>query len=1757
MNLRTPFARVLAWTLMTTLALNPLGPAMAQISVASGATTMGQAGNGVPVVNIVAPNERGLSHNRFNDYNVGTQGLILNNANGAYQSTQLGGYIVGNPNLQGKEAARLILNEVTGGRPSSLAGYTEIAGQAARLVVANPWGISCNGCGFLNTPRVTLSTGTPRIEDGRLAGFRVDGGEIAIDGAGLNASNIDQFDLITRSAKINAELYAQRLNIIAGRNDVAADDLSATALAADGAAPLLAIDSAALGGMYANSIMLLGTEAGVGVRLAGDLAASAGDIRIDSAGRLTLNRAVAARDVALAAKDVTLGQAVHAGGAAEVTAENRLAVEGELLAGGAMALAAREIDNAGRVQSGGALAVSAESTTNHGRMHALDKLELVGGAVDNRGGELLAGGEMRIEVASLDNRDGGLLASVGGLWLNTVDDLSNGGGLVSAGGSLVASFDRWHNDGGEVYAGAGMKLTGAELSNQGGVFAAVGLLELDLTQSLFNHGGQLAGGELRLTAGDIDNTGGVLASDTAAGITAISLDNSASGSVVSGGALSLSLSGLLDNHSDGVVYSRGETLELQAAELDNQSGVVQSDGKAAMVLAGQLNNAEGSVIAAGDLDIQAAEVSNGLGTIASTDGALSLELAGQMDNAGGVLQGQRLTVSAGGLLDNNAGRMAALAGPLHLETASLLNRAGSVYAAGDLDAVLGSLDNRGGTLGAANIGIDAGASLDNREGLIESSGDLVLSADAIDNGHGALRAVGSHDATEIVAATMDNRGGKVESANKALRVATASLQNENGSFVHAGDGDFQVTSQTAAGVGGSFASGGTLALSADEWTNSSVLQAGKLILNIGKLTLTADGALIATESFEGNGDDWHNDGLLASDGLFSLTLTGTYSGAGRLATGGNLELNAAAVQLGSTAVVAAGGDATVEVAGSLSNQGRLTAGGDLALRAGSVDNRGTLGSAGDLELRASAISNSYGLIFSGGDMSLRFASLENRYADIYSLGALGLAGMADGSSATLVDNASSSIEAAGVLTMATQSLVNRKSAFAMTSEQVAGSMWWVCYDCGGDHHNVDYVAAETFESRIVEDSPAALIQGGAGLTITANTVENRYSTIASGAGLSIQAGSLANIGAATGTTVRTRTWNSGWVTDGTNESFIGAYIHPYNAASLPKEVPIAPYFADKLVSDITVTTPSGVAASAVIQAAGSATVEVAGSLLNDVAVPGAVSGSSHSADTSVGNSAAVAIVTLNAQLPPDLSQQRVDPLALPGFNLPVGENGLFHWADGNDGALALPVPAGTPASSHRYLIETNPALTSLSSFLSSDYLLGLLGYDTDDAQRRLGDGFYEQKLIQQAVLARTGQRYLDGLNSDEATFRYLMDNAVASKDALQLSVGVSLTAEQVAALTHDIVWMEEQEVAGEKVLVPVLYLAQGEGRLAPTGALIQGRELTLITGGTLANSGTLRATENLSAAATTVVNAGLMQAGERLSVLAADSLVNTRGGILSGRNVDLTTLAGDLINERTVTSYAGSGAGFAISGSLVDAASRIEAAQSLSLSAGQDLLNLGSVLSAGTDMQLSAGRDLLITSVEEINSRFTQDKRHTWSTASTTQLGAEVSAGGSLTAVAGNDLAVIASRVQAGGDVALLAGNDLTLAAAADVSQSEYHYKSSRKKINAETLTVRQQAAEVEAGGSLTLAAGQDLTLVASAAQAGDEAYLYAGRDLELLAAENQDYFLYDKKKKGSLGRKRPSATRSPPSPRWAAASKPAAISPWKAEKTSATRSPS
>ncbi|MEK1833827.1 MAG: hemagglutinin repeat-containing protein, partial [Pseudomonas sp.] len=400
----------------------------------------------------------------------------------------------------------------------------------------------------------------------------------------------------------------------------------------------------------------------------------------------------------------------------------------------------------------------------------------------------------------------------------------------------------------------------------------------------------------------------------------------------------------------------------------------------------------------------------------------------------------------------------------------------------------------------------------------------------------------------------------------------------------------------------------------------------------------------------------------------------------------------------------------------------------------------------------------------------------------------------------------------------------------------------------------------------------------------------------------------------------------------------------------------------------------------------------------------------------------------------------------------------------------------------------------------------------DTSAKRLGDGLFEQRLIQQAVVARTGQRFIGGQTSDEGLFKYLMNNAVVSKTELNLSLGVSLTSEQVAALTHDIVWMEEHEVNGEKVLVPVLYLAQANNRLAPNGALIAGNDITLIAGKDLNNAGTLRASNNLSAtAANDLVNSGLAEAGNRLDLKASNNLVNKAGGVIAGRDVTLTATRGDVINERTVSSYDDQNGQWSWSQGFADSAARIEAANSLTIGAGRDFNTIGSVINSRGELTIKAGRDVNIVSAQKSNS-ITDGRDH--NDALVTQLGSQVSAGRDLTIDAGRDLTAIASQIDAKGDIGMAAANNLTLASAAD----EQHSYEKTESVTKQEDHVSQVSSEITAGGSVALKAGKDLTLISSKVTAGDEAYLVAGDKLELLAAQDRDYTLYDMKKKGGFG---------------------------------------
>jgi filamentous hemagglutinin len=320
--------------------------------------------NGVPVVNIKAANAAGLSHNQYLNYNVESKGLVLNNGNLTQfeRPSQLAGSVLANPNLN--QEARVILNEVVSTNRSLLSGFTEVVGGRADVVVANPNGITCSGCGFINTDRATLTTGTPQFgSGGGLSGFAVDRGDILVQGTGLNSSAQRILDLVARTIKIEAPIVASNatdLQLVAGTNQWNYDARQVTgSVSSSGPAPIYAIDSSALGGMYAGKIRLVATEAGVGVRMLGEAAALADEFRIDSAGQVLIQNKVSAHG------DLGIFTTGSGANITLTTQETSLSSGGNLTVSTAIGSGA-SINNAGLMLASGTLTVQADESITNG-----------------------------------------------------------------------------------------------------------------------------------------------------------------------------------------------------------------------------------------------------------------------------------------------------------------------------------------------------------------------------------------------------------------------------------------------------------------------------------------------------------------------------------------------------------------------------------------------------------------------------------------------------------------------------------------------------------------------------------------------------------------------------------------------------------------------------------------------------------------------------------------------------------------------------------------------------------------------------------------------------------------------------------------------------------------------------------------------------------------------------------------------------------------------------------------------------------------------------------------------------------------------------------------------------------------------------------------------------------------------------------------------------------------------------------------------
>ncbi|WP_107759505.1 hemagglutinin repeat-containing protein [Dickeya sp. Secpp 1600] len=1037
--------RVLVWVLVWLTGLQPVLPALAAgVTVASGSTALEAAGNGVPVVNIAAPDAAGLSHNRYHDFNVDSRGLILNNGTAQLNPSQLGGLIQTNPNLQGRAAAA-ILNEVVSPNRSRLAGYLEVAGQAANVVVANPYGITCSGCGFLNTPRITLTTGTPQFDAaGQLSGLDVRGGDILIDGAGLDASGSDYFALIARTASLQAGLTARDARVVLGANRVGMDG-GVTAQTGDGPSPALALDTGALGGMYAHRISLVSTEQGVGVNTAG-LSARQGDIRLAANGRLQVGSAIAQGDLTaqgatLALQDqqqaqgaialsgtqgITLtGSQTRAGRDLTLASDGRIAADGgrlsagvgddgavqpgygltlggsalalgqaqlagdrvSLSASGAVSQAAGGAWQAGRALtvSGGALTLDGDAgaptvalrgtqLSGAGRWQAAGELTLDGAGEMQWDGALLAGSGLTVSAGSLSNR--GTLA--GGTVRLTTPVLDNRGtvsgrqvtvqtpqlsnrGTLSADETLAVQAAARLDNGGSLLAGRGLTIQAGETANRGTVSGGTvtvtgdGLTNSGVLQgreavslntvgwlSQTATGSLVSGGGMTLSTGDMDTAGQL----TAQGLSLSAGQWRNSGAVSLDGTLTATLDGLTNS---GTLAANGDT-RLTLGQLTNSGGLsvrgaLTVDGRA-LHNAGQLAS-QGALTLSGNYD--------GAGSL-SSEGALSLR-GSTITNDGGNWQGRTIAVT-GQQMDNrgtlSGGRVTLEGGPL--------TNSGTVTGVESLTVTLpGTLSNRGrlegqtlsltadqldnsGTL----LGVDAltlaitGTARNRADGQWLSSGLSRLTATALDNQgqwqSGAIDATADRvrNAGELLglsALTLTARDTLANSATGTLLTQGAAVLN---AAAAENDGGWQSGSLllTAASLrnGGQIQSDGTLTATLDGLTNSGTLAAnGDTRLTLGQLTNS--GGVSVRGALTVDGRALHNGGQLASQG--ALTLSGNYDGAGSLSSEGALSLR------GNT----------------LTNDGGNWQGRTIAVTGQQMDNRGTL-SGGRVTLEGGPLTNS-------------------------------------------------------------------------------------------------------------------------------------------------------------------------------------------------------------------------------------------------------------------------------------------------------------------------------------------------------------------------------------------------------------------------------------------------------------------------------------------------------------------------------------------------------------------------------------------------------------------------------------------------------------------------------------------------------------------------------------------------------------------------------------------------------------------------------
>ncbi|CAD5542983.1 contact-dependent inhibition effector tRNA nuclease [Escherichia coli] len=1103
--------RLLSYLISTIIAGQPLLPAVGAVITPQNGAGMDKAANGVPVVNIATPNGAGISHNRFTDYNVGKEGLILNNATGKLNPTQLGGLIQNNPNLKAGGEAKGIINEVTGGNRSLLQGYTEVAGKAANVMVANPYGITCDGCGFINTPHATLTTGRPVMNaDGSLQALEVTEGSITINGAGLDGTRSDAVSIIARATEVNAALHAKDLTVTAGANRVTADG-RVIALKGEGDVPKVAVDTGALGGMYARRIHLTSTESGVGVNL-GNLYARDGDITLDASGRLTVNNSLATGAVTAKGQGVTLTGDHKAGGNLSVSSRSDIVLSNvtlnsdkdlSLTAGG------RITQQNEKLTAGRDVTLAAKNITQDTASQINAARDIVTDASDTltTQGQITAGQNLTASATTL-TQDGILLAKGhAGLDAGT---LNNSGAVQGA--SLTLGSTTLSNSG-SLLSGSRLTVNTHEF-NQSGRTGAKGKVDIMASGKLTSTGLLVSDDALVLKAQDVTQNG-VLSGGKGLTVSAQTLSSGKKSVTHSDAAMTLNVTTVaLDGET-----SAGDTLRVQADKLSTAAGAQLQSGKNLSINARDARLA-GTQAAQQAMVVNASEKL----THSGKSSAPSLSLSAPELTSSGVLVGSALntqsqTLTNSGLLQGKAS--------LTVNTQRLDNQQnGTLYSAADLTLDIPDIRN---------------------SGLITGDNGLTLNTASLSN-PGKIIA----DTLNVRATTLDGDGLLQGAGALALAGDTLS-QGSNGRWLTAGDLSLRGKTLNTAGT----TQGQNLTVQADNWANSgSVLATGNLTASAtGQLTSTGDimsqgdttlkaattdnrGSLLSAGTLSLDGNSLDNSGTVQGNHVTirqnSVTNSGTLTGIAALTLAARMASPQPALMNNGGSLLTSG-DLTI-TAGSITSSGHWQ-GKQVLITADSLANSGAIQAADSLTARLTGelVSTAGSKVTSNGEMALSALNLSNsgqwiaknltlKANSLTSAGGItGVDTLTLTVNQTLNNQANGKLLSAGVLTLKADSVTNdgqlQGNATTITAGQLTngghlqGETLTLAVSGGVNNRSGGVLLSRNaLNVSTATLSNQGTIQGGGGVSLNATDRLQNDGKILSGSNLTLTAQVLANTG---------------------------------------------------------------------------------------------------------------------------------------------------------------------------------------------------------------------------------------------------------------------------------------------------------------------------------------------------------------------------------------------------------------------------------------------------------------------------------------------------------------------------------------------------------------------------------------------------------------------------------------------------------------------